>query len=168
MGKLNSNKIVISLGTNLGNKKKNLQIAIKHIRSQCNIIQVSKIYETEPWGYHSKNHFLNMGLVLKWKENPNELLQFLKSIEFKMGREIKNAPKGYQDRIIDLDILLYKNQKVFQKDLIIPHPKIINRRFALFILRDLFQDEIIPVFNKTAEFMLVQTSDNNNVILFNS
>jgi len=164
---VNTNKIVISIGTNLGDKKSNLELAINHINDKCDISQVSNIYETEPWGFNSKNNFLNMGIVLKWHEGPNNLLQFLKFIEFKMGRNTNHENIGYQDRIIDLDILLYKNQKVSNADLVIPHPRITERKFSLLILRDLFQDQIIPEFNKTATSMLNETSDNSDVILFN-
>ena len=162
----NTKKIVISIGTNLGNRKSNLEKAIKFIEQKCDIIQVSNIYQTEPWGYSSVNYFLNMGVVLKCYDSPEKLLQFLKSIEVKMGRDIHDKDIGYQDRIIDLDILLFGNQIVSQTNLIIPHPKIIHRKFSLLILKDLFKDEIIPIFNKTPSSMLIETTDNSDVCVF--
>ena len=164
---LNTNKIVISLGTNLGNRKSNLEKALKLIEQKCDITQVSKIYESEPWGYNSVNNYLNMGVVLQSYQTPIELLEFLKSIEVKMGRDIYDKNTGYQDRVIDLDILLYGDQKVCTNHLVIPHPKIIHRKFSLFILKDLFQDNVVPVFNKTPESMLIETSDNSDVSILN-
>ena len=164
---LNTNKIVISVGTNLGNRKSNLEKALKLIEQKCDITQVSKIYESEPWGYNSVNNYLNMGVVLQSYQTPIELLEFLKSIEVKMGRDIYDKNTGYQDRVIDLDILLYGDQKVCMNHLVIPHPKIIHRKFSLFILKDLFQDNVVPVFNKTPESMLIETSDNSDVSILN-
>ncbi len=108
-----------------------------------------------------------MGVVLQSYQTPIELLEFLKSIEVKMGRDIYDKNTGYHDRVIDLDILLYGDQKVCMNQLVIPHPKIIHRKFSLFILKDLFQDNVVPVFNKTPESMLIETSDNSDVSILN-
>ena len=158
--------VVISLGTNLGDKLKNLKNAINYIKVYARVINKSRIFCSEPWGYESENEFLNMGLIIKTPLEPIPLLKKLKGIEKKMGRAPKLI-KSYQDRIIDLDILIYKKFIIDSEELSIPHPKIKERKFSLLILKDLFENEFIPDLNDNAEKMLFKCGDKSNVVLFN-
>tara|TARA_B100001093_G_scaffold320463_1_gene305798 strand:+ start:757 stop:1254 length:498 start_codon:yes stop_codon:yes gene_type:complete len=159
-------EVVISLGTNLGDKLKNLKNAINYIKVYARVINKSRIFCSEPWGYDSENEFLNMGLIIKTPLEPIPLLKKLKGIEKKMGRAPKLI-KSYQDRIIDLDILIYKKFIIDNEELSIPHPKIKERKFSLLILKDLFENEFIPDLNDNAEKMLFKCGDKSNVVLFN-
>ena len=159
-------EVVISLGTNLGDKLKNLKNAINYIQVYARVINKSRIFCSEPWGYESENEFLNMGLIIKTPLEPIPLLKKLKGIEKKMGRAPKLI-KSYQDRIIDLDILIYKKFIIDSEELSIPHPKIKERKFSLLILKDLFENEFIPDLNDNAEKMLFKCGDKSNVVLFN-
>ena len=159
-------EVVISLGTNLGDKLKNLKNAINYIKVYARVINKSRIFCSEPWGYDSENEFLNMGLIIKTSLEPILLLKKLKGIEKKMGRAPKLI-KSYQDRIIDLDILIYKKFIIDNEELSIPHPKIKERKFSLLILKDLFENEFIPDLNDNAEKMLFKCGDKSNVVLFN-
>lgn len=158
-------KAVISLGTNLGDKLKNLKTALNSIEVYGRILNKSRIFCSEPWGYDSQNEFLNMGLVIKTSLGPTELLKKLKSIEKEMGR-IPKVIKSYQDRIIDLDILIYNGVKMNNEVLSIPHPKIKERKFSLLILKDLFENELIPDLNDSAYEMLLRCGDESNVVLY--
>ena len=157
-------KVVISLGTNLGDKLKNLNTALGNIESYGSILKKSRIFSSEPWGYNSENHFLNMGLLIKTSLEPNQLLKKLKIIEKQMGRSLKLI-KSYQDRIIDLDILIYQGVSMVDEDLSIPHLKIKERKFSLLILKDLFGNKIIPDLNDSADKMLLKCNDKSNVVL---
>ena len=157
--------VVISLGTNLGNKKSNLIFAISKIKGFSKIITQSKIFRTEPWGYHSKNTYLNMGLLIHTSYSPLELLKRLKNIENEMGRKEKTSDQ-YEDRIIDLDILIYNNILLNTKKLSLPHPKIKLRRFSLFILKDLYYSQSIPGLNNTADELLKRNKDYSKIDVF--
>ena len=157
---------VISLGTNLGDKLQNLKNALSNIEVFGQILNNSRIFRSDPWGYDSENEFLNMGLVIKTSLEPTLLLKKLKSIEKQMGRGPKMI-ESYQDRIIDLDILIYSGFKIDSEELSIPHPKIKERKFSLLILKDLFDNEYIPDLNDSPDKMLLKCVDESNVVLFN-
>lgn len=163
---MQENEVVISLGTNLGDKLKNLKNALSNIEGLGRILNKSRIFSSNPWGYDSENEFLNMGLVIKTSLEPMQLLKKLKSIEKQMGRGPKMG-QSYQDRIIDLDILIYSGIIIDNEELSIPHPKIKERKFSLLILKDLFENEFIPDLNDFPDKMLLKCIDESNVVLFN-
>ena len=159
---MKDSKAVISLGSNLGNKKKNLEIALSLIGKFSSVIAKSHIYYSEPWGYQSNHFFLNMGVMVKTKLKPLDLLKKLKKIEIKMGR-LPKTKEIYEDRLIDLDILIFENLNIKRKELVIPHPKIKERKFSLFILKDIFGAKYISVLDNSVDEMLMICNDNCNV-----
>ena len=163
---MQENEVVISLGTNLGDKLKNLKNALSNIEDFGRILNKSRIFSSDPWGYDSENEFLNMGLVIKTSLEPMQLLKKLKNIEKQMGRGPKMV-QSYKDRIIDLDILIYSGITIDNEELSIPHPKIKERKFSLLILKDLFENEFIPDLNDFPDKMLLKCVDESNVVLFN-
>ena len=163
---MEEHSVVISLGTNLGDKLKNLKNALSNIAGFGSILNKSRIFCSDPWGYDSENEFLNMGLVIKTSMEPMQLLKKLKTIEKQMGRGPK-VVQSYQDRIIDLDILIYSGFTIDDEELSIPHPKIKERKFSLLILKDLFENEFIPDLNDSPVKMLLKCVDESNVVLFN-
>jgi 2-amino-4-hydroxy-6-hydroxymethyldihydropteridine diphosphokinase len=131
-------KCYLGLGTNLGNKHDNLKNAIALIADRAGEITAeSSVVESEPWGFNSDNHFLNMVIAIETQLQPLDLLQCLQSIEREMGRKqiVKNA--GYQDRIIDIDILLYEDWEVDLPELKIPHPLMKMRDFVIKPLNEI-------------------------------
>ena len=163
---MQENEVVISLGTNLGDKLKNLKNALSNIEGFGQILNKSRIFYSDPWGYDSENEFLNMGLVIKTSLEPMQLLKKLKNIEKQMGRGPKMV-QSYKDRIIDLDILIYSGITIDNEELSIPHPKIKERKFSLLIIKDLFENEFIPDLNDFPDNMLFKCIDESNVVLFN-
>jgi len=155
----------ITLGSNIGNKISNIKNAIDYISKALEVKRVSNFYETDPWGYESKNSFINAGVLIETVFSPEELLIYLKQIEKKMGR-IKTE-SGYQDRIIDLDIMTFDYIRLSAINLVIPHPKITERKFSIVILKDLFFDEVIPGLNKSAQELLHQCEDKLKVQMIN-
>lgn len=135
-------KVILGIGSNLGNKKQNIEKALNLIKEKTKIIKTSNLYVTEPVGYLNQNMFLNGVLILNTILKPLELLNFLKSIEKKLKRikTFKNGP-----RTIDLDILYYEDKIIKQKDLIIPHPRLYERSFVLKPLNEIDPEFIDPV-----------------------
>ncbi|MDI6640921.1 MAG: 2-amino-4-hydroxy-6-hydroxymethyldihydropteridine diphosphokinase [Elusimicrobiota bacterium] len=120
----------IGVGSNIGNRKKNILLAKELLENQqkIKIVMCSSIYETAPWGYKNQPKFLNAVWKIKTELSPEELLKLLKSIEKKLGR---TQTVRWGPRKIDLDILFYGNRKLNKKNLKIPHPEIFNRDFVL-------------------------------------
>lgn len=131
-------RYIISIGTNLGNRKQNLEKAIDAINNipYTDVIKASSIYETEPVGYLRQDNFYNIVVEVKSQFEPHEMLGICLGIESGLGRVrgIKNGP-----RIIDLDLIFAESQKIKTKNLIVPHPRYKERRFVLEPLL-----EIIP------------------------
>jgi 2-amino-4-hydroxy-6-hydroxymethyldihydropteridine diphosphokinase len=131
-----NNRVVIAFGSNLGNKSANINDAIVQINKSCGkVAQVSSFHKSEPMGFDSANEFLNGCLLLLTDLPPKMLLIQLKEIEVSMGR-IKRSD-NYEDRLIDLDIILYENLCIQTPDLQIPHPKYQERAFVLEPLMEL-------------------------------
>lgn len=135
--------IILSLGTNIGNKKKNLNEAIRRISAFAEITRQSSMIETEPWGFESKNIFLNIVIVIETSLSPLELLDATQKIEREMGRTEKSVNGVYHDRIIDIDIIDYNKIKMDTPRLILPHPRAHLRDFVMIPLQELnLEDEL--------------------------
>ena len=137
----------LSLGTNMGDKKKNLLEAIEKIGKLENtkVTSQSTILETEPFGYTEQDMFLNACIEIKTLFTPQELLEKLLSIELEMGRirTIKWGP-----RIIDIDILFFDDEIIQDKNLAVPHPWISERMFVLEPLYEIAPNLIHPLERK--------------------
>lgn len=136
---MSHNTVVLLLGSNINNPENNIQIALKKIEENIgSILKKSELITSEPVGFDSENNFCNITIKLKTQFSPITLLRELKYIERVMGR-VKDSSyfDTYQDRIIDIDIILYNNVKFISKRLVIPHYKnLYERDFA----RDLIND----------------------------
>jgi 2-amino-4-hydroxy-6-hydroxymethyldihydropteridine diphosphokinase len=127
----------IALGTNLGDKPHNLQAALGHLAESVGTLSaVSSVHTSEPWGYASPHSYLNQVVRIRTDLRPLPLLQALQDIERQMGRPSKAAP-GYEDRIIDLDIILYDNLHLETDRLTLPHPHYRQRPFVLDPLNEI-------------------------------
>jgi 2-amino-4-hydroxy-6-hydroxymethyldihydropteridine diphosphokinase len=141
--------VYLALGSNLGNKNKNLLTAIALIAEKVGIFSaISSVYETEPWGYQSPNMFYNQVVAVETTLLPLALLEVTQGIEKEMGRIFKNSP-GYQDRIIDIDIILYDDWIYESEKLKLPHPRLHLRRFVLEPLNEITPDYIHPILKKS-------------------
>jgi 2-amino-4-hydroxy-6-hydroxymethyldihydropteridine diphosphokinase len=117
------------------------------------ITEKSPIYETEPWGFKSKNHFYNQVIILETKYDAYELLDIIHKIEDELGRvRVKN--KKWIDRIIDIDILLFDNYVIEDEKLTIPHKHLAERRFVLEPLAYLAGNLKHPVLGKKIKELL--------------
>ena len=138
----------IGVGSNIGDRYKNILSAEKEINktNSSNIIQISKIYETEPVGYLDQDYFLNCVFKVTTILSPEDLLRSLLKIEIilKRKRIIHWGP-----RTIDLDILFFDNIIISSENLIIPHPRLHERMFVLKPLCDLAPDFIHPIEKKS-------------------
>ena len=120
----------LALGSNLGDKNRNLETALEKIAATVGtIVAVSSVYASEPWGYESENSFFNQVIKVETPLSPLELLKAVQAIETQMGRTRKDSAH-YQDRIIDIDIILYDDLVYEYEELTIPHPLYRERSFV--------------------------------------
>ena len=151
--------IGLGLGSNLGDRADMLRKAIGLIgNSAFENICLSKVYETEPWGFVTENAFFNMVLTAQTTLSPNQILEEIIRIEQILGRvRLENQ---YSDRPIDLDILFYGAQSVQGINLEIPHPRMHSRRFVLEPLRDINPFWQHPITGVFIEELIEQCTDN--------
>lgn len=136
--------VYLSLGTNLGNKEQNLLTAIAEIGRRIGPIKAQSAFlATEPWRFESENTFLNAAIRIETELSPIALLDETQQIERDMGRTQKSSANcqlstvNYQDRIIDIDILLYDDLHIDTPRLTIPHPLMQQRDFVLIPLKEI-------------------------------
>jgi 2-amino-4-hydroxy-6-hydroxymethyldihydropteridine diphosphokinase len=152
----------LSLGSNLGNKLENLQIATDLIAEKIGIVsKVSRVYKSESWGFDSHD-FLNCCLEVRTGLNPEDLLDEIQSIEREMGRE-RNKEKGYEARSIDIDILLYDDEVIFTPGINVPHKAMLKRKFVLVPLEEIAGQVIHPIEKKRLTICLSQCEDSHEV-----
>jgi len=155
-------KVFLGIGANLGNRENNIFLAVEKIRELIGpVINVSPVYETEPWGFKSENKFLNIVIEVETKIKPSGLLGRLMMIESLLGR-VRDG-KQYTSRTIDIDILLYNNKVLETKVLVIPHPRMHERKFVLVPLCEIAPDMVHPVLKKNIRELLKECPDKSYV-----
>ncbi len=131
-------KTFLGLGSNLGDKKGNIDHAIRQIsRKTGHVVRQSTYYESEPQGFQSENHFVNVVVLVETELQPLALLHQLLEIEKEMGRLHKSEDGVYADRLIDIDILLYEDQIIDLPELKVPHPLMKERDFVMKPLNEI-------------------------------
>jgi len=138
--------IFIGLGTNIGDKLANLRAALTKISAKMEILNLSAVYKTEPWGYLDQDDFNNMVIEVDTDMPPRQLLEYLKTTESELGRE---ETFRYGPRVIDMDILLYKDQINEDERLSIPHPRMVERAFVLAPLVEIAPEFQHPILGLT-------------------
>ena len=153
-------KVYLSLGTNIGNKEENLTRAIELLSlalGKC--LAVSTYHETTPWGFDSKNSFLNCAAVFNTETTALQLLDITENIERELGRTTKSTNGNYSDRIIDIDILLCDGEVIETPRLTVPHPLMHKRTFVLAPLAEIAPDAIHPTSGKSISELLAECNE---------
>ncbi len=144
-------QILLSIGTNLGERRRNLQQAVQRLSEGMMVTAVSPVYETEPWGEIDQPAFLNICLAATTVLSPQETLTFIKQIETDLGRE---PTYRWGPRLIDIDILFFADQIEETGNLTIPHASLAERAFVLAPLAAIAPDWAHPATGQTVAQML--------------
>jgi 2-amino-4-hydroxy-6-hydroxymethyldihydropteridine diphosphokinase len=159
---MTEHQLILSLGGNLGNKAQIFSETSDLIENEIgNVVNVSPIYETPPWGFDSENRFWNLVLLVVTSLHPMEVLQKIREIEKHFGRKRKAGT--YLSRKMDIDILFYDDEVIQTEQLTVPHPLIEKRRFVLAPLCDILPELVHPGNGKLVREMLAECSDISEV-----
>ncbi len=157
--------IHLNLGSNLvsprGSRLNNIIITINLlIEAKIEIKKISNFYETPSYPNHNFPKYLNVGLIVNYKENYFELFKKIKFIEKKLGRirTKKNDP-----RVIDIDIIDFNNEIKNTKELILPHPKCHLRNFVLFPILQIDPNWVHPILKKNAQYLIDNLSQKSRI-----
>ena len=146
-------QVYIALGSNLGNKRRNLVTAAALLAERAGEVgAISSFYETEPWGFESEHSFLNAALMLETTLAPLDLLRLTQEVERELGRTAK-TDSVYHDRLIDIDLLLYGEEVIDQPGLQIPHPLMHRRAFVMTPMAEIAPAVVHPVLGKTMKVL---------------
>lgn len=147
-------KVYFSLGSNMGNREENISKALSLMKEKfeknggkkIKDPKVSSMYETEPWGFKSDDKFINCTAMFEIDIKCREILEICKEIEKELGRDIteprydEEGNRIYKSRAIDIDILLYGDEKIDEPGLKVPHERMWERDFVMTPLREIYND----------------------------
>lgn len=142
--------IILALGSNLGDKRQNVTIALGKIEERIGrITSLSALYETTPVGFVTKQNFINCVCEVATDLNIWDVFSSTQNIEKEMGRVTKSIDGHYTDRIIDIDLIMADDLIIRTSELTIPHPLFHTRDFVLAPLCEIAPDQVHPVIGKT-------------------
>ncbi len=133
----------VGVGANLGDRQATIERAIDLLRARVDVVAVSALRETSPWGYADQPHFLNGAVEVETELSARELLDVLLGVERELGRVRAGGPR-YGPRTIDLDLLVFGEELVAEPGLTVPHPRLPERAFVLEPLAELDPALVIP------------------------
>jgi 2-amino-4-hydroxy-6-hydroxymethyldihydropteridine diphosphokinase len=158
--------VFLGIGTNLGRRERNLEQAVAKIEEYIGpVLNSSSIYETGPWGFETKDEFLNMAVKVETALTPSAILERIQRIESLLGRV--RGKKQYESRLIDIDILLIDDLVIDEENLKIPHPLLHQRRFVLVPMSEIASEMLHPVLKKSFAKLLEICEDRSEVKNYN-
>lgn len=142
MAEKGEHRVYLGLGSNLGDRRENLLAALRLLKRHpgIEVEEVSSVYQTEPWGVTEQPDFLNLVALIRTDLGPREILEACMGVERDLGR-VRGERWG--PRVIDVDILMYDDIEWVEDDLVIPHPRMMERDFVMVPLMEL-EPEISP------------------------
>ncbi|MFI5211286.1 MAG: 2-amino-4-hydroxy-6-hydroxymethyldihydropteridine diphosphokinase [Ignavibacteria bacterium] len=160
-------KVVLGFGSNIGSRLRKINSAIKilSLNKDLDLLALSSVYETEPWGFKHQRNFLNCAAVFLTKLSADELFKFIKKTEKQAGRLKRDK---WQAREIDIDMLFYGNKIIDHRNLKVPHRYLQERNFVLNPLAEILPGLIHPVLKKSIAELSRISEDTGKVKVYKS
>lgn len=158
---------VTIFGSNSGDKYQIIKRATSILSSAGQILMASSFYETEPWGFESKENFLNQVIVFETSLPPLDFLHCCLETEKQLGRIRNPLGPRYSSRPIDIDLLFCESKIMDTPELVLPHPRLTERNFVLTPLAEIMPGFVHPVLGKTIAQLLSECPDKSMVKLMN-
>jgi len=148
-------KAYVGLGANLGDREATIRRAVELLAATpgIEVVAVSTLRETDPVGYADQPRFLNGVAALETDLGSRGLLERLLAVERELGRVRGRGPR-FGPRTIDLDLLLYGDEVVDEPGLVVPHPRLADRRFVLEPLQELEPGLTLPDGRRVSDLLL--------------
>lgn len=154
------NQAILSIGSNQGDREAHITSAIEYIHNYiATVIKVSVLYETPAWGF-AGNDFYNCAIMVHTYKKTQQLLDALLVAEINAGR-VRTDAVGYQSRTLDIDIIAFNREIIQTAALTVPHPKLQDRNFVLYPLRDVAPGWIHPETGKTITQLIANSPDDS-------
>lgn len=164
--KIRMNNVVLSLGSNMGDRLSNFSTARKKIGEiPAVFLKTSAVYQTAPWGTTGQPDFLNQVVEIETSLDAHTLMEKLLTIEKTMGRERKEK---WEARIIDIDILFFNDAQISSDVLTVPHRHLHERRFVLEPLNEILPQKVHPVYRKTIAYLHASLQDSDQIKKLNA
>jgi 2-amino-4-hydroxy-6-hydroxymethyldihydropteridine diphosphokinase len=158
--------VYLSLGSNSGNRRQNIEAALGLITKQIGkIARKSHLYETQPWGVTDQDPFYNIVVMANTTQEPRELLENITKIERELGRERKEK---WGPRVIDIDIVFYGKRIIRDKGLEIPHPEMHKRAFVLVPMMELDPEFEHPTLHTAMDMLYMDCDDQSDVVMLDA
>lgn len=156
-------ELVLLLGGNSGNRLELLRRAIDEISNRIGVVLItSSVYETEPWGFETENTFYNIALKVDTKLTPIQALNEALMIESDLGR-VRSGAQGYESRPMDIDIILCNDMVIDTERLVVPHPRMCERRFVMVPVAQIVPESVHPIRKLSMRTLLAQCKDSLSV-----
>lgn len=152
--------VLLGLGSNLDHREANLRKGVAMLARSLEMVEGSSVYETEPWGYKGQPRYLNLVCLARTAVSPEELLRLCQETERAAGR---TPTFQYGPRVLDVDILAYGERVIDTPALVVPHPRLAERRFVLVPLAEVAPGWVHPVLKSTASELLTEVEDSGEV-----
>jgi 2-amino-4-hydroxy-6-hydroxymethyldihydropteridine diphosphokinase len=160
----NEMTVHLALGSNLGDRQRNIETAYKLIEERVGrVTSSSAFYFSKPVGFASEHDFVNSACEVRTDLNAEELLEAIQGIERDMGRVQKSDSGGYADRIIDIDWILAGERVINTPRLVVPHPRMHERDFVLLPMNEIAPNAIHPLLQKSVRELTEELSSDNAI-----
>ncbi len=151
-------KMVLSLGSNQGDKLENIEQCLDYLQNEVGtIIKVSSLYKSSSWGFDSED-FYNCAVLIHSFYNPQKVLRKILKIEQKMGR-LREHSLEYLPRIIDIDIVCVNDEIIELENLIVPHKHLSSRLFVLLPMQEMLPNWVHPQTKKSIDELIFNCND---------